>query len=122
APAPLDVERPVEEHAQDQVLREVRERRPVWTASSWPGVARGKSAERSGRRTAPVRSPENQPLERVQMMPAHASTGSQRPRGPGLDDFSGGTLHEHACSLDLPAQLAPCGTRACPACCSMMSA
>src|SRR5213596_2279266 len=34
------------------------------------------------------------------MMPAHASTGSQRPSGPGLDDFSGGTLHELACSLD----------------------
>src|SRR2546428_2913167 len=63
-----------------------------WTAASWPGVALGKSVERSGRMTAPVRSPENPPPERVQMTPAHATTGSQRPSG--LDNFGDGTAHE----------------------------
>src|SRR6266403_47907 len=168
---------------------------PSWTTTSWPGVAPGKSVERRGRRTTPVRSPVNQPLERVQMTPAHATTGSQRPSG--LDNFGDGTAHEvehvfaelgvdealdllalggvapaarlgrelragqhvegreqagvrarirarellierqaehqvrqpvleifrqlHS-SLDLLAQLAPCGLRTCPACCSMMSA
>src|SRR5213596_239955 len=102
---------------------------PSWTTTSWPGVAPGRSVERRGRRTAPVRSPVNQPLERVQMTPAHATTGSQRPSG--LDNFGDGTAHEveHVFAelgvdeaLELLAQLAPCGLRACPACCSMMSA
>ena len=42
--------------------------------------------------TVPVRSPENEPLDSVQMTPAHATTGSQRPSG--LDNLGDGTLHE----------------------------
>src|SRR5438128_2522350 len=61
---------------------------PWCTARSSAGVAPGKRAERSGRRSAAVRLSVNQPVENVHMTPAHATAGSQRPSGPGLDTLA----------------------------------
>src|SRR5690348_6168442 len=69
-------------------------RRPWCMACSSAGDAPGKSAARTGIRRAAVRSPVNQPVDIVQMTPAHTSAGSHRFTGRALRKLVDGAAHE----------------------------
>ena len=84
-PAPVATQGAVQEHAQDQVLDEVRElAQNVGIARSSAGLDPGKTAASSGIMIWAVRSPLNHSVENVQMTAAQPRTGSQRRRRPTL--------------------------------------